>query len=160
MRRNEQMLVLLSCLFLTSCSIDFNAYIRNMTDALAVVDVYLLNKEHMKTLPNKVRVANRVVSFKCGYRKHIDSLQNVYWVDVNHFQLAVAPKTTVDLTDMAGRFHNGSATENIMVTVTVGNRTDTILNGNYRQDRQKFDYKSMGFGTPVLYHDIKLTKYR
>jgi len=155
MRRNEQMLVLLSCLFLSSCSIDFNAFIRNTTDALAMVDVYLLNKEDMKTLPNKVRVANRMIEFKSGYRKHIDSSMTVHWVDINHFQLQLAPRTTVGLTDMAGKFHNGSATQDVIVTVTLGNRIDTILNGNYSQDRQKFDYKSMFFGTPILYYDIK-----
>jgi hypothetical protein len=154
MHKKQVILVLLLFYgWLTSCSVIFNAYLRNTTDRVATVDVYLLSKQNMKTLPNKVGVANRVVAFKSGYRKYIDSLQNVDWIDTNHFKLEMAPKTTVDLTDMAGRFRNGDALHDVRVTVTLENRTDTILYEAGRNNQLHF--KSMGFGTPVLYYDIK-----
>ena len=146
-------LLLLFLFFTSSCSIIYNAFIRNTTDSMAMVDVYLLNKEDMPTLPNKVKVANLVVPFKGNYRKYMDRFQNVIWVDTNHFTLEVSPKTTVDLTDMAGRFQNGSALYNVLVTITVGNRMDTIING--RDESQQFDSKGMGFRAPILYYDIK-----
>ena len=140
---------------LTSCSMNFNAYIRNNTDRQATVDVYLLNKENLPTLPNKIKVANQVVPFKCVYRKHIDSLQNVVWIDTNHFKLELAPNTTVDLTDMVGKVVNGSFRQEVLVTVSVGNRIDTIIKGSGQSYGRKFEYKSMGFGTPIIFHDIK-----
>ncbi len=155
MRINVLLFFLVVSLSLSSCSIYYNAFIRNTSNGTATIDVYLLNKEDLQFLPNKVKVANKVVAFKSGYRKHVDNWQNVDWIDTNHFKLNLSPNTTVDLTDMAGKVLNGSFRQEVLVTVTVANRTDTIVNASGQSYRGMFQYKSMGFGAPIIYHDIR-----
>jgi len=77
--------LLITSFFIYSCSTLFDAYIRNMTSENAIIDVFLLDKTQMETLPNKVKVANRIVNFKSAYKKYIDSTQNVVWLDTNLF---------------------------------------------------------------------------
>ena len=102
---------------LNSCSWNFFAYIRNSSAKTAIIDVFLLDKTQMLTLPNKVTVANRLVNFKAGFRKYFYSSQNVVWVDTSHFKFYIAPQKTIDLTEMAGSFRNGSPTSIIKQTL-------------------------------------------
>ncbi|MBL0357918.1 MAG: hypothetical protein IPP72_14035 [Chitinophagaceae bacterium] len=144
-----------SLLFFNSCSIPFETYLRNMSGATAIVDVYLLNTKWMKTLPNRVDVANSLLDFKCGYKNHIDSSQVVDWKEINHFQLAMKPNTTADLTDMAGGFTNGYPHWKVSITITVNNRIDTVMNGSADYIIKKFAYRYKRFSKPVVYYDIK-----
>lgn len=155
MQRLSIVMLVLTAYSITSCSVYFNAYVRNPTNKTAVVDVYLLQKQNMKTLPNQVKTANRIIAFKGAYRQQFDSLQTVTWVSTEHFRLKVAPHTTTDLTDMAGSFLNGSVMQDVLVTVTASGKTDTLLNGQGRPVPGAFVYKGMGFKNPVIYHDIR-----
>ena len=155
MRRLLSFILVLFAFSISSCSMYFDAFIRNMTNEIAVIDVYLLNKRQMKTLPNKVSVANRIVKFRSGYKKYMDSLQNVIWIDMEHFKLELAPNSTADLTSLAGRFLNSYPREEVRVTVKVNNKVDTLSNGRRDFRYELFGYKKMPFGTPILYYDIK-----
>ena len=137
-----------------SCSWDFYAYIRNPTNKVGLIDVYLLDKSGMATLPNKVKVANRVVKFKAGYRKFFEGAQNVTWIDTSHFKFEIKPNTTVDLTDMAGRFRNGAPMKNVHVTITFGDKVQTLLHGRYSRD-DKFIYEHVGLSSHIIYYDMK-----
>jgi hypothetical protein len=140
---------------LNSCSWNFFVYIRNTSAKIAVIDVFLLDKTQMTTLPNKVTVANRVVNFKAGFRKHFDSSQNVVWIDTSHFKFYIAPQKTIDLTDMAGSFRNGYPSGAVRVIVSIDNKTDTLIIGgaDYRHD--KFIFEHVGLSFHILYYDIK-----
>ncbi len=140
---------------LYSCSMLFNAYIRNTTNEIAIIDVFLLDKIKMTSLPNKVKLANRIVIFKSGYKKYIDGTQNVIWLDLEHFKFEIDPNTTVDLTDMAGKFLNSFPMGDVIVTVTTNNRIDTLLNGGSDFRYGLFGYKKIRFGSPILFFDIK-----
>ena len=152
-------LLLSFLIFLTfgicSCSIPFGAYLRNMTNDIATVDVFLLDKTNMVTLPNKIKVANRIINFKSGFKKFIDSSQNVTWIDISHFKLEMKPNTTVDLTDMAGRFVNSYPREDVRVIVSTNEKLDTLLNGRSNFYYNKFGFKNVGLSSPLLYYDIK-----
>jgi hypothetical protein len=140
---------------LSSCMTYYDAYLRNATNQHAIVDVYLLNKSHLKTLPNQVTVADRIVNFKAGYRKYFGSLKNVEWITTGHFKFIIDPNTTADLTDMVGRFINSQPFQDALVTVSVNNKIDTLLNGRQDFRHDLFKYKSKIFGKPILYYDIK-----
>ena len=140
---------------LNSCSWNFFGYIRNSSAKTAIIDVFLLDKTQILTLPNKVTVANRLVNFKAGFRKYFYSSQNAVWVDTSHFKFYIAPQKTIDLTDMAGSFRNGSPPGEVRVTVSLDNKTDTLIYGgaDYRHD--KFIYEHAGLSFHILYYDIK-----
>lgn len=141
-------------LSITSCSLLFNVCIRNTTNDAATIDVYLPDKTNLKTLPNKIRVANSIINVRSGYNRHFDSTQNVTWIDIDHFKLEIRPQTTVDVSDMVGLFINGSPRGDAIVIVSSNSKTDTLLNGINDFRREKFNYTS-GFLTPRLYYDIK-----
>jgi hypothetical protein len=149
-------IILTLCLSLSvaSCSLLFNVCIRNTTNDVATVDVFLPDKTNLKTLPNKIRVANSIINVRSGYNRHFDSTQNVTWIDIDHFKLEIQPKTTVDVSDMAGRSINDSPRGDAVVIVSLNNKTDTLLNGINDFRREKFNYTG-GFLTPRLYYDIK-----
>ncbi len=50
---------------------------------------------------------------------------------------------------------NGFFRQKVLMTVTVANRTDTVLNGSDQSNWGLFQSKSRGFGTPVIVYDIK-----
>ena len=153
----QLLLSVLLCLTLGiySCTIPFGAYLRNMTNETAVIDVFLLDKTGMATLPNKIKVANKIINFKSGFQKFIDSSQNVTWVDISHFKLEMKPNTTVDLTDMAGRFVNSYPLEEVRIIVSTNDKVDTLMNGRFYFNHDKFEYKNVGISSPLLYYDIK-----
>jgi hypothetical protein len=126
-----------------------------MTGENATIDVFLLDKKFMNTLPNRVRVANKILDFKSGYKNHIDSSQNVVWENMNHFKLEVKPKTTIDFTDIAGDFLNGSPFFDAVITVNKFGKVDTLLNGRRGFRENLFQFKSRGLGRPVIFYDIK-----
>lgn len=155
MRGLTLFIIYCTVLALSSCTMIFGAYIRNMASETAVIDVFLLDKTDLKTLPNKVTTANRLVKFKSGFRKFLDSTQNVIWIDVSHFKLEMRANTTVDLSDMAGKFINSSPRGDVIVTVTLKNKVDTLINGRRDFRHEKFEYKNAGFSSPLLHYDIK-----
>lgn len=138
-----------------SCSVSFGAYIRNYSNEIAIIDVYLLSKAHMKTLPNMVKVANKNLQFKSGFRNKLDSTSYVRWLDTSHFTFNIYPNTTVDLTDMVGIFLNSHPRHNVVASVTTKNKVDTILNGRFEFPRDKFGLKNVGISSPLFYYDIK-----
>lgn len=149
---------ILLCLYITvclsSCENLYHPYIRNRSNAVAVVDVFLLNKASLKKLPNQVKVADRIVDFKSGFRQSFYNHQNVIWKDTVHFALTIPPGTTADLSDMAGRFMNAHPHEQLLVTVTANNTTDTLMNGLLDFRYKKFAYQHVGVDVRVLYYDI------
>jgi hypothetical protein len=151
------LLLLLTSFTLTllSCSWYYYAYIRNPTNSTAIVDVYLLDKSNLNTLPNKVRIAERVVNFKAGYKKYFEHTQNVKWIDTSHFMFEIKPNTTLDLTEMTGKFRNGGLNEHVRVIVSTEGKVDTLINGDVDDRRNKFQYDHVGLSTPLLYYDIK-----
>lgn len=138
-----------------SCSVVYNAYIRNMTNEAAIINVFILEKRSMYTLPNKIKIANMAVKFKGGYKKYFDETQNVIWLTTEHFKFEMKPNMTADLSDLAGKFINSHPTDEVRVTVQTTNRTDTLLNGGIDFRYNLFQFKSMGFASPVIYYDIK-----
>ncbi len=146
-------LIILILLLAESCSWQFQACIRNKSSSAALIDVYLLHTQDMKTLPNKIRMANQIINLKKGYKRFLDSTQNVTWIDLFHFKVNVKPGTTVDLTDMACIFINGSPRCKVILTVSSGNKTDTILNTTHFPYTRQLNYEG-GFFKHILYYDI------
>lgn len=150
------LLCLLCCMLcLSACTTPFWAYIRNMAGVPATIDVFLLDKAAMKTLPNQVKVVNKIVVFKSGFRQSFYKTENVHWIDTTHFSFTIQPGVTADLTDMAGRFVNANPREQVCVTVTINTITDTLINGRNDFRFHKFGYKKVGLDIPVLYYDVK-----
>lgn len=140
--------ILLTC---PGCSKLFHACIRNLSNDPAIVDVYLLNTENMKTLPNKIRMSNRIINLKKSYAGQLDSTQNVTWITPQHFQLTVYPKTTADFSDMVGVFINGNPRGDARMIVNFNGKKDTLLNGWYNFKREKFDYTGNLFSSKLSY---------
>ena len=155
MKIRQFILLVIVCIHLASCSMLFNACIRNTTNQIATIDVYILDKTNLKTLPNKIRVANRLVNLKSGYKKYLNSSEDVTWIDTEHFKLDIKPQTTVDLSDMIGAFINGSPRHEARVIVTSPGKIDTLIDGRQYPGMEKFNYIG-GFFSPKLYYDIKL----
>ena len=141
--------------FLSACSVDFSAFVRNLSNETAMIDVFLLNKDEFMRLPNKVKVANQVVKFKSGVRDKFKTLENVKWIDTSHFKFAMAPQTSIDLTDMAGKFLNSHPTHDVRVIISTATKVDTILDGYRNYNSSKFEYTNFGLRNPALYYDIK-----
>ena len=158
MKRCLVVMLLCCCMRLFSaCTMPYWAYIRNISGKDAIVAVVLLRRSNMNTLPNRVKVANEIVQFKpgSGYRQFFSDYENVQWIDTVHFTFTVRPGTTADLTDMAGKFSNAHPEEDMFVTVTTGNKKDTLINGRDDFRYTKFAYKRSFFNDPVLYYDVK-----
>jgi hypothetical protein len=134
----------------------FLAYVRNKSTLPAVIEVQLLDKSRMRTLPNSVMVADKIVPFRAGFRQSFYIRQYVHWTDTSHFSYTVMPGTTVDLSDLAGRFVNGHPREDVFVTVTAGNIIDTLINGRQDFRNTKFGFTNVGISLPLYYYDINL----
>ena len=155
MRRLFLTALIPTCWLLSACSLEFSAFMRNLSTETAIIDVFLLDKSEWNRLPNKVKVANRIVEFKNGVRGKFDSLQIVIWVDTSHFRFEMKPQTSLDFTDMAGEFLNSHPRRDVRVVVTTSTSSDTILNG-YRNFRsENFQYTNFGLKNPTLYYDVK-----
>ena len=147
--------ILLICAFaISGCTVPYLAYIRNKSSLPATIHVALLDKSRMRTLPNSVLVAGSIVNFRPGFRQHFYNRQTVHWIDTAHFSFTILPNTTVDLTDLAGRFSNAHPIENVRVTVRAVSYTDTLINGRLDFRRQQFQFKNVGISLPVYYYDI------
>ncbi len=109
----------------------------------------------METLPNRVKVANKIIEFKSGYRNKLDRVNNVIWLDTSHFKFTIYPNTTVDLTDMTGTFMNSHPKSNVIAYITTKSKVDTVLNGKFDFPREKFSFKNVGISSPLFYYDIK-----
>ena len=149
--------VILFCgtVLLSACTMPFLAYVRNMVSTAAIVDVVLLDKRWMRTLPNSVLVADKIVPFKAGFRQCFYQRRNVHWIDTVHFSFTVLPGSTADLTDMAGMFMNGHPREDVFVTITINDTVDTLINGLRDFRHEKFGLKNVGISLPVYYYDVK-----
>jgi hypothetical protein len=107
----------------------------------------------MPTLPNQIKVADRIVKFKGGYRQQFFNTKNVVWLDLNHFQLELSPNTTADLTDMTGYWMNARCICDAKVTVTAGGKTDILVDGRFFNVRHElFSY---GRKFSIIYYDVK-----
>jgi hypothetical protein len=138
------------------CTIPYLVYIRNKSALPAVIDVHLLDKSRMRTLPNSALVAGKIVTFKAGFRQSFADRQYVHWIDTAWFSFTVLPGTTIDFTDLAGRFVNAHPRETVFVTITAGTTIDTLNNGRDDFRYKKFGYKNVGISLPVYYYDINL----
>lgn len=136
------------------CTMPYLAYVRNNSLLPVVIEVQLLDKSSMRTLPNSVLVANEIVAFKAGFRGAFTERQYVHWIDTAHFSFTVLPGTTVDLTDMAGRFVNAHPIENVLVTVGSASGKDTLINGRHDFRKDKFTFRNVGISLPVYYYDL------
>lgn len=157
MRNALLLLTFLVTILLNSCSLRYRAYLRNLTNSIATVDIYILNKEFRKTLPPSIKTANRVVEFNNSHRRFFKDTTDIAWVDSSHFRVFIRPQTTVDFEDIAGYFLNSNPSSDIKVIVSSQELIDTLMNGEMDFRREKFTYKQSGFipPTPLLYYDIK-----
>jgi hypothetical protein len=137
-----------------SCSLYFDAFLRNMTRETATIDVFLNKRNQWATLPNRVKTACKLVNFKSGYKKYFSETTYVTWFDSVHFQLKVSPNSTIDLSQIAGTFLNSSPTKDVRVIVSTGSKVDTLINGHSDFRHDLFKYKSKAF-RPILYYDVK-----
>lgn len=144
-------------LILSSCSLRFWAYIRNLTNDIATVDVYIQEPNFSRILPSNIRTANQTVEFKNGHRRLFNDTTQIVWIDSLHFRVFVRSQTTVDLEDIDGYFMNSHPTSDIKVIVTSKQAIDTLMNGRMDFRREKFSYQQNGFipPKPLLYYDIK-----
>ena len=90
-------------LLLSSCSLPFWAYIRNLTNETAIINVYNRRGDFSETLPT-IKTADQVVKFKNGHRRFFTDTTNILWIDSTHFKVFLKPKTTIDFEDIAGHF--------------------------------------------------------
>ena len=151
-------LLLTILLFVTvafySCSVFFDSYVRNTTEETATIDVFLIETNQWVTLPNRVKIAHSLVNFKSGYKKYFSETTYVTWLNTKHFQLKVSAGSTIDLSDIAGKFLNSHPTKDVRVIVSTSTKSDTLLNG-YRDFRSDlFQYNTIAFH-PILYYDVK-----
>jgi hypothetical protein len=132
----------------------FWAYLRNISNDTAVIDVYLLDKSDWRTLPNQIKTANEAVSFKPGYTKRFDTYTNVAWVDTTHFRVMLPPNTTLDLNDLAGRFYNGGSTKDVLLVITTETRLDTLIKGRNEFLKEPHLFKAVGIFKPFFYKNV------
>lgn len=135
----------------------FWAYLRNLTDSIATVDVYVNDPNYSKTLPTSIKTANKIVEFKSGHRRFFSDTTNIVWVDSLHFKVFLRPHTTIDFENIAGYFLNSHPLSDINVYVSSQQMTDTLMNGRVDFRHEKFFYKHYGFmpGRSMLYYDIQ-----
>lgn len=145
----------MAVIFFSSCSIPFGAYLRNLTNETAVVHVFIINKQYLNRLPDRVDVANEIVKFKSGLRRKFSDQQPVKWIDTAHFIFHLKPQSSADLTDMGARFINGSPNNYIRVIVKTTSKSDTLLNGYGDFYRRKFIYTHYGLSNPTYYYDVQ-----
>ena len=155
MKRLLVPVIVLMMLAFSACITPFNAYLRNPTNSVAIVEVYLLDKQEMKTLPNQIKVADSILEFKGDYKRPFRKVQNVKWIDTVHFRFELQPHTTADLTDMTAGFTNSYPHGDFRVTVTTANKVDTLLNGSKDFRYKLFQYKNKGLSPHILYYDVK-----
>ena len=140
-------------LTITSCTMLFSAYIRNMTNEVATVDVFIQEEDFRSQVPSSVKTAKQIVNFKGRYGRFFKDSTAIVWVDSSHFKVMIQPKTTVDLADIAGKFWNGRSRSRLKVLMTTNKETYVLTDSIYGYvGREKFQ------GVPrkyIIYHDIK-----
>lgn len=134
----------------------FWAYLRNLTDNIATIDVFINDPNYRKILATSIKTANKIVEFKNGHRRFFSDTTNIVWVDSLHFKVFIRPQTTLDFEDIAGYFLNSHPISDIQAFVSSKQLTDTLMNGRADFRHDKFVYKQNGFipPRPLLYHDI------
>ncbi len=132
------------------------AYLRNLTDSTAIVEVYINDTTHRNKLPTTINTANKIVEFKNGHRKYFTDTTNIVWVDSSHIKVFIKPQTTIDFEDIARYFLNSYQLSDISVLVSSKQFTDTLMNGRTDFRHDKFVYKRNGVipPRPLLYYDI------
>jgi hypothetical protein len=138
----------------TSCSLVVPTYLRNFTNEITVVDIFFLNKSSEHTHTDSVKVANSIIDFDSDYLKSFDNAQKVLWVDANHMSFEIHPNTSVNLWDV-GAFVSPYTSKDFTVTLTRGNKSDTIADGTTRYRNKNIQVKQRGMRPIGLYYDIK-----
>lgn len=139
---------------LSSCTLRFNAYIRNFTKNHIIIDISLLRGSEWKTLPNSVKTANTIVNFKGSYKRSFESIEYVNWISPLHFQMTLKPGSSIDLSDLAGEFYNGHPRKNVRVVILRQDRSDTLINGRRDFKRELFKFKGR-VSQPIIYYDVE-----
>lgn len=156
MRHKFLLISLALTTLLSSCSMHYWAYLRNLTDSITTVDVYINDSSYRKKLPTNIKTANKIVDFKNGHRRFFTDMTQIVWVDSSHFKVFLRPKTTIDFEDIGGYFLNSHPLSDIQIFITSNNITDTLMNGRMDFRHDKFNFKQNGLvpPRPLLYHDI------
>jgi hypothetical protein len=146
---------LVAILFITaiSCEIPVQTFVRNVSETPALLDVYYLDPTQIKTNVDSVKVANEIVNFKkTDFRKKFNSRQDLKWLDSSHYQLALQPKTTVDLGDLFRGIANDRQHYSLRVVITKGESIDTVMNGSLRK---RLEIESIGTIKQGVFYDIQ-----
>jgi hypothetical protein len=148
--------LLLVLITFSSCSYIVPTYLRNFTDEIAIVHIFFLNKPPEHRHADSVKVANSIIDFDSSYYKSFDSSQEVLWVDANHLSFEIHPNTTVNLWDV-GAHISPYTSKNFTVTLTRGNKFDTVANGitGYLSNDIKYKRKLRALLPSNCYYDIK-----
>ena len=120
---------LIFILFLVSCSRTFNGLIRNGTEQSATIDVYLIRKNKMHSLPNQVRIGKYLDNFKKRDLDSVNSIDTVDWIDLNHFRYTIRPKSVLLLQDLGIILENGLVFSDVIAVFKSGGQTDSIKAG-------------------------------
>ncbi len=141
---------------LTSCTINYWAYIRNLTRKTALIDVFLNDLDDFKVRPTNLKTADEIVKFKKGHKNKFIDTTTISWLDSSHLQFQVRPNTTIDLEAISFFYYSHPMTD-MKVVVTTENNIDTLMTSKSDFRRDKFQYKQNGIITPrpILYYDIK-----
>ena len=129
---------------LNSCSINYWAYIRNLTNKTATIDILLNDSRSFKTRPTILNTADQIVTLKSGHKKLFVDTTGIVWLDSAHLQIQIRPKTTIDLESLSS-FYYSRPLNDMQIVVITHQTIDTLMKSRTDFRRNKFQYKQNGF---------------
>ncbi len=152
MRYTSCLLLSLLAFSLNSCSLKYWAYIRNLTNKSATIDILLKDLNDFRARPTILMTADQIVTFKNGHKKLFVDNTTISWLDSSHLQIQVRSKSTIDLESLSS-FYNSRPLNDMQIVIRTDQTIDTLMTSRTDFRRNKFQYKQNGF-RPILYYDI------
>lgn len=140
-------------IFFAGCTIPAEIYFRNLSPNSVRLQASLVDRRRFDKLPNRVNFYDTSTKKRQFYGEwRTDAL--VTWVDTSTFYIDVPAYTVVDLADISRGLTLGAKQPDVILSMIVNNKTDTLTTGDYSSIVAKFKLRGYGlFKPPVYYYD-------
>lgn len=146
-------LIILVSIFFVGCTIPAEIFFRNFSGEKVRLQASLVDRRWFDKLPNKLNFYN-LSSKKRQFYGEWRANAFVTWVDSSTFYIDIPAFTVIDIADVSNGLTLGAKQPDIVLTMSSGNKTDTLTTGDYSSIVENF--KSTGYGLfkpPVYYYD-------
>lgn len=142
-------------IFFTGCVVPADVFFRNFSNETVRLQARLTDRRYFNKLPNRVDFYDTSEIKRKPYgRWKYNTL--VTWVDTTTFYIDVPAATVVNIKDLSNGLILGSRQPDVLLLMTKGTKTDTLITGDYLSVDKKFKFTGYGMFKPArYYYDVR-----